>query len=959
MKKLFAILAIATLPLFSEYETVPDQSTLKVETPSLQKRQTEKLRLENGMNVYLISDPDADKSGAAVTVSAGSWNDPEEYPGMAHFCEHMLFLGTKKYPSDDEAFMTYVHDQGGVVNAYTASDHTNYMFSINNDQFETALDQFAHFFIDPLFKNSGVRRELHAVDQEHAKNIEHDGWRQWMILKETGNPDHPNASFSTGNAETLGHIPREALIDWYQVHYSGNQMNLVLYSPLPMDELKKLAVSDFKDVPNWDADSLPPYATLTSDKQRGHMIYIEPVRDIRELSLVWEVPREFAIDQDSKVAELISYVLQDGSEKSLEKVLKDRHLAEGVHASVDRNSSENALFEISVSLTKEGTVELSDVITTCFEAINLLKKSGIPPYVYNEMETMTKLSYNYQSRESAFNTVKDHARNLVYEELETYPQKTLLAKDFYPQKVDAFVDLLTPQSCIYIVTAPSSLTGVKPDKKEKWLGGEYTTKEISKSYLTAWNRAQAHGAIALPKPNPYIPTYLTLVNRESKNEQSPHPVHIANDDKGSVYFWGDTEYRVPEVAWTFAIKTPKIDGTSKATVLGDLYVRAVQEKAMTLLSSASRGGLSASVSASPLKLSLSINGYSEKAGDLLTALSEKMRKTRATEKEFNLYKESLASYYESATKALPIQQAVNLVSHTLFSHTPLPTQLINSLNTITYEEYVAFEKDLFETAYVEGMLSGNCTEKNAKAAWKTLEQTLASAPYPKKNHIEKEVLVLPGEGPFMIAEETTTLGNSALLALQEGTATIEKKSAQVVLGKALSSDFFATLRTKQQTAYIAKGWSEEVENQLFQFFAVQSSTHHPDDLLSRFEMFLEDYVKDFTTAIPKERFESLRLATIESLTQPPTNLDIMNARLFRFAFDRDGNFDYIQQLTASLKDLTYDDFTTFAKTYLSRQNGQRLAVLYQGILPPQNDFRYHRVTSESIRQQGRFVTSNL
>ncbi|MDN3508052.1 MAG: insulinase family protein, partial [Simkaniaceae bacterium] len=581
MKRFFTALTLFALPLFSEsspdFETVEDQSTLKIETPSLQGRKTDKLRLANGMNVYLISDPEADKSGAAVAVSAGSWSDPETYPGMAHFCEHMLFLGTKKYPSDDEAFMTYVHDNNGVVNAYTAPDRTVYMFSITNDNFQGALDQFSHFFIDPLFKNSGVRRELHAVDQEHAKNIENDGWRQWMILKETGNPDHPNAGFSTGNAETLGTIPREALVEWYKEHYSANQMNLVIYSPLPLDELRKIAVNDFKNVPNWDANSLPPYSALTSDKQRGHMLYVEPIKDLRELTLLWEIPKEFSIDQDSKAAELISYVLRDGSDKSLEKILTDRHLAEGVTAHVERFSPENAIFELSVSLTKEGVGELNEVITTCFEALNLLKRTGVPPYVFNEMETMTKLSYTYQSREQAFSTVQQNADRLVYEQLETYPQKTLLAKDFYPQKIGAFVDLLTPQDCIYIVTAPSALTGVKPDKKERWLGGEYTIKEISKSYLNSWSRATAHGTIALPKPNPYIPTYLTLVNHTAKTSDTPHPVHIADDDKGSLYFWGDTEYRVPEIAWTFAIKSPKIDGTPKSTVLLDLYVRAMQE----------------------------------------------------------------------------------------------------------------------------------------------------------------------------------------------------------------------------------------------------------------------------------------------------------------------------------------------------------------------------------------------
>ena len=50
--------------------------------------------LDNGMRVLLISDPDADKSAAALVAFRGSFHDPEDRPGLAHFLEHMLFIGT-------------------------------------------------------------------------------------------------------------------------------------------------------------------------------------------------------------------------------------------------------------------------------------------------------------------------------------------------------------------------------------------------------------------------------------------------------------------------------------------------------------------------------------------------------------------------------------------------------------------------------------------------------------------------------------------------------------------------------------------------------------------------------------------------------------------------------------------------------------------------------------------------
>ena len=95
-------------------------------------------------------------------------------------------MGTQKYP-DQNAFMSSIADRGGAANAMTMAHRTVYMFSSNLNGFSALLDQFAHFFIDPLFNPNNISREMHAVDQEFAKSLEHDGWRMVMILKELGN----------------------------------------------------------------------------------------------------------------------------------------------------------------------------------------------------------------------------------------------------------------------------------------------------------------------------------------------------------------------------------------------------------------------------------------------------------------------------------------------------------------------------------------------------------------------------------------------------------------------------------------------------------------------------------------------------------------------------------------------------------------------------------------------------
>jgi insulysin len=98
-------------------------------------------------------------------VNVGACLDPRPYYGVAHFLEHMLFMGSKKYPSENEYF-EYIKDHGGYSNAYTSLANTNYHFEVSNEYLEGSLDRFVQFFICPLLKEESAEKEINAVDSE-------------------------------------------------------------------------------------------------------------------------------------------------------------------------------------------------------------------------------------------------------------------------------------------------------------------------------------------------------------------------------------------------------------------------------------------------------------------------------------------------------------------------------------------------------------------------------------------------------------------------------------------------------------------------------------------------------------------------------------------------------------------------------------------------------------------------
>ena len=67
--------------------------------------------------------------------------DPKEFPGLAHFCEHMLFMGSEKYPVEN-VFSKFIEDHAGSTNAYTSNENTNYHFEIATSHFKEALDMY-------------------------------------------------------------------------------------------------------------------------------------------------------------------------------------------------------------------------------------------------------------------------------------------------------------------------------------------------------------------------------------------------------------------------------------------------------------------------------------------------------------------------------------------------------------------------------------------------------------------------------------------------------------------------------------------------------------------------------------------------------------------------------------------------------------------------------------------------
>jgi len=190
MMKRILLIAVSIAGLSLALQTHADSEVISPEKSAVDDNLYRGLILENGMKVMLVSDADTDQAAAALDVHVGSGSDPAGWNGLAHFLEHMLFLGNGKYPEAGE-YQKFIQSRGGGNNAYTAYDHTNYFFSVNHDSLLPALDRFSRFFIDPTFEATYVERERSVVHSEYQARLKDEGRRIWAAQKQVLNPGHP------------------------------------------------------------------------------------------------------------------------------------------------------------------------------------------------------------------------------------------------------------------------------------------------------------------------------------------------------------------------------------------------------------------------------------------------------------------------------------------------------------------------------------------------------------------------------------------------------------------------------------------------------------------------------------------------------------------------------------------------------------------------------------------------
>jgi nardilysin len=300
----------------------------------------------NGMKVLIISTKQLKLSGedlvsaAALAVQTGSFNDPDEIQGLSHYLEHMIFMGSAKYPGENE-YDAFVTSHGGSCNAFTEYEHTVYSFEIPQEYFFDALDIFANCFISPLLSSDSSDRELKAIESEFQLARTSDDARLEDMLCQLAHPSHLLHRFAWGNMESLKNEPlsrgidvKSSLRQYFDRFYFPDNSQLVVTAPYSIQTILEGITSSFSAWQGSSSSLVSPLQVQFPFPSTPYLLRNVPIEQrTHSLKIIWTIPPTLS-DYRSKSHEYLSHLIGHEGSGSILSRLKDLNLAYEITAGV-------------------------------------------------------------------------------------------------------------------------------------------------------------------------------------------------------------------------------------------------------------------------------------------------------------------------------------------------------------------------------------------------------------------------------------------------------------------------------------------------------------------------------------------------------------------------------------------------------------------------------------------------
>ncbi len=854
---------------------------MNIDIPKNENRKFKNGILANKLKYTIIQDDSTDLSNIVMSIRAGSLYDPLEYMGLAHFLEHMLFMGSKKYP-EENYFSKKLKECGGTTNAYTDSFETVYYLTLlsNKEKLDELSDIFSRFFIDPLFDINCVSREINAINSEHMKNINSDNWSNRQIIYNLSKKDSSINRFSTGNHETLGDNYtklRETMIKFYKKYYCSNNMCLTITSNIDIDDIEKIIIKYFSNI----LENMVEHLVLDKKKYDSYNseYLLIPVNDVNYIMYFWEVPPVFYFLEDH-IINLIDRVINLNAENNIYNILINSKLCSGISSAY----LEPGIYLVIVNLLPKNINRsfriVNNIIKSYFDNLKNLNWDELYKYFIKE----NKLNYNNNAKQDNLDLAIEMSLNMHYYKITNYYNaKKLILKYNLSKLYDVLKQLTFNKANIIYATKDTSITNGLDFIIDKYYKRSYT--KLNQSYLSENER--------IYDENFKINLNMDVLNIKPKIIHHLDKYNIPFELKDGLYYGSVSKFNEPLVYGRIYIYSSKLYSTILSYIATSISISVINYYMHLMFFQEILLGYNILFNdmSSNGTLVLTISGFNDNYEKIFKSILDKIKTIKPTDNIINSKIDDYKEFLKNMDNISPWAYSNMIISQMMFKYNYNYQDLLKNIGYLTLplikERIISLINMNYQTITIiygninpPKLYNVNNKSKNIKLVKDKLPLDL-TIKHPNKLEKNKCVQMI-----FHCGKEYEPLLVAKVYLLQS----------------LLERPVFDILRTKHQLGYLVNSFILSTDNNYYICIKVQSE-YSTDIILKKIEEFLIDF-KDLLKTFNLEEYKQ---SIYSILTQKHNNMEEMAKEYINEIYNRQFIFDRKIQIAKVIHSIQLSD----------------------------------------------------
>ncbi len=326
----------------------------------------------NGLTVLLMPERSAPVVTFMVTYRVGSRNEVTGTTGATHLLEHLMFKGTPTYnKAKGNSVDQYVETVGGMMNATTSLDRTNYFAVIGKDSLEGYVEREADRMRNLSLREEDRRTEMTVVRNEFEQG-ENDPTRSLdKEINAAAFVAHPYHHPTIGWRSDIENVPIEKLREFYDTFYWPDNATVTVIGDFEPAAVLELIRRYYGAIPR-SPKPIPQVYTVEPEQTGPRRVTVKRAGEVGVVGIGYKSPA--GRDADYPALDVLGSILGSGKTSRFYRALTDRNLALNVFANAGFYH-DPSLFDVYAFVTPG--VDHAEVERVLLEEIERVKKDGV------------------------------------------------------------------------------------------------------------------------------------------------------------------------------------------------------------------------------------------------------------------------------------------------------------------------------------------------------------------------------------------------------------------------------------------------------------------------------------------------------------------------------------------------------------------------------------------------------